>query len=331
MSFVINIGDGKTSSNSRQHKGKSLIAFPSDYCIVDLETTGLSPAWDDIIEIGAIRYSSGRETVRFQSLVQPDPSDDGTFISDFVSKLTGITNEMLSTAPAPANVLREFDSFLGDSLVVGYNVNFDVNFLCDNYERYLGKPFPNNFVDVMRLSRKLHPELSHHRLSDMMSLYGIVPDREHRSLSDCSSTFACYEKLLSEALQKYGSEENFSRAFKRTYAKASARARDIVVNVDAPDPDSPFYQRNIVVTGKLEKFTRAEVIQLIASIGGINEDTVTKKTNFLILGNNDYCSTIRGGKSAKQKKAEAYKLKGLEIDIIPETVFYDMITDYLNE
>lgn len=72
-------------------------------------------------------------------------------------------------------------------------------------------------------------------------------------------------------------------------------------------------------------------MKLIADIGGINEDTVTKKTNYLILGNNDYCATIRGRKSSKQKKAEAAKLKGQEIDIIPETAFYDMIADYLSE
>ena len=52
-----------------------------------------------------------------------------------------------------------------------------------------------------------------------------------------------------------------------------------------------------------------------------------KKTNFLILGNNEYCKTIKDGKSSKQKKAEKYKLEGLDIEILPETVFYEMIED----
>jgi len=68
-------------------------------------------------------------------------------------------------------------------------------------------------------------------------------------------------------------------------------------------------------------------MQLVADFGGINEDTVTKQTNFLVLGNNDYCSTIKDGKSTKQKKAEAYKLKGSDIEIISENVFYDMINN----
>ena len=70
---------------------------------------------------------------------------------------------------------------------------------------------------------------------------------------------------------------------------------------------------------------RKDAMQIVADIGGINQDNVTAETNYLILGNNDYCSTIKDGKSIKQKKAEKLKLKGNDIDILPENVFYDMI------
>ena len=70
---------------------------------------------------------------------------------------------------------------------------------------------------------------------------------------------------------------------------------------------------------------------MIADFGGIIDNSVTKKTNYLILGNNDYCPLIKGGKSAKHKKAEEYKLKGQDIEIIPENVFYDMIADFILE
>ena len=68
-------------------------------------------------------------------------------------------------------------------------------------------------------------------------------------------------------------------------------------------------------------------MQIVANLGGINGDNVTKNTNFLILGNNDYCTTIQGGKSSKHKKAEKYKIEGLDIEIIPEDVFYRMLED----
>ena len=77
----------------------------------------------------------------------------------------------------------------------------------------------------------------------------------------------------------------------------------------------------------IEKYSRQEAAQIIVNLGGSCENGVTKKTNFLILGNNDYCSSIKDGKSSKQKKAEEYKLKGQDIEIIPESVFYDMINE----
>lgn len=70
---------------------------------------------------------------------------------------------------------------------------------------------------------------------------------------------------------------------------------------------------------------RKDAMQVVVDLGGINGDSVTAKTNFLILGNNDYCSLIKDGKSNKQKKAEELRLKGVDIEIITENVFYDMI------
>lgn len=68
-------------------------------------------------------------------------------------------------------------------------------------------------------------------------------------------------------------------------------------------------------------------MQIVADLGGKNADNVTKKTNYLILGNNDYCKSIKDGKSSKQKKAEKLKLDGYDIEIIPENVFYDIISE----
>ena len=71
--------------------------------------------------------------------------------------------------------------------------------------------------------------------------------------------------------------------------------------------------------------SRREAMQIVVNHGGINNDSITRKTNYLVLGNNDYCSSIKNGKSTKHKKAESLKLKGQNIEIIPENVFYDML------
>lgn len=148
MSITISFGNS-IKKTSREQKGESLLALPDQYIVVDLETTGLDPLWNDIIEFGAVRVAAGSIVNRFSSLVNP-----GYEIDEFITELTGITNEMLSSAPVIADVLLDFLNFIGDNVVVGHNVNFDVNFIYDNCVSTLNRPFPNNFIDTMRLSRR---------------------------------------------------------------------------------------------------------------------------------------------------------------------------------
>lgn len=314
----------------RSQKGNSLITFPDSYVVIDIETTGLSPEYDSIIEVGAIKYSSGKGVDQFSSLIQPSWQYlDGNFIDSYIEKLTGITNEMLAEAPTAELVLPKFYDFIKDSLLVGHNVNFDINFLYDNFENCINKSLSNNFVDTMRISRTLHPEDSHHRLSDLLSRYSIVPSTSHRALADCESTHAILLALANEASVLYGSKESFLDAIKqKQYSKQRGlRASDIHADSSLFEETHPLYQKVCVFTGTLEKMLRREAMQIVANLGGINGDSVTKKTNYLILGNNDYCKSIKDGKSSKQKKAEKLKLEGLDIEIIPENVFYDMIED----
>ena len=83
---------------------------------------------------------------------------------------------------------------------------------------------------------------------------------------------------------------------------------------------NPLCEQYCAFTGKLQKYTRKEAMQLVAEIGGLSERGVTKKTRFLVLG-----SQVKGGKSRKQLKAEKNLEKGQNIEIIPETVFYNML------
>ena len=328
--MVIHIGENVIPSSDRSEKGRSLICFPDNYCVIDIETTGLSSDWDYIIEIGAIRYLNGKEDARFSSLVQPPMISNGVYIDSFISALTGISNADLEHAPKADEVLPAFSSFLADSIIVGYNVNFDINFLYDAFEAYLHSPLSNDFVDVLRLARKLHPDMPHHRLTDLVSKYNIQNLHSHRAIDDIEVTKACFDCLHDDALRQFGTESAFIDSFKRKrFGKSpSVRAADIVGDSTRNDPDSPFYNRYCVFTGKLEKYTRQEAMQIVADMGGFNEDRVTQKTSYLVLGNNDYRKSINGGKSNKHKQAESYKLKGQDIEIVPENVFYELLEEY---
>lgn len=339
MALSLFVGNAQVPTTKRPGKGKSIIAFPSEYCIVHIATTGYSPKWDYIIEICAIRYVDGVEIDRFQSLVQPPVYDDGTYVDAYAEALTGITNDMVANAPTLKETLPLFLDFLKEDIIFGYYASYVMNFLYDASAEHLDRILRNNYVDVLRLARKICPDLPHHRLRDMDAHYNIDHWQAHQTINDCEVIELVYRKLLADGIARFGSEEAIIREFKRRSNYHSGtrpyhsgvRAADIIGDESKAQPDCPIYSKHCVVTGKLEYFTRKEVMQLIADLGGINDNGVTKTTNFLILGNNDYCTTIKDGKSSKQKKAEAAKLSGQDIEIIPENVFYDMIAEYVEE
>ena len=313
----------------RESKGRSIIAFPDIYCVIDVETTGRSPQWDHIIEVAALKISDGQEAGRFSSLIQPPSMPGGVFVDDFIAALTGITDEMLESAPFAPDVLAEFASFVGDVPVVGHYVGFDINFLYDSFDRYLDRPFSNDYIDTLRVARKLHPEMPHHRLADLVDFFSITHNDAHRAMGDVEATAECFARLKDEAFEHHGSEEEFRKAFRVVGGSHAVKAADIQGDAQKINEDSPIFGCACVFTGKLEKFTRAEAMQIVADLGGINQDGVTKATRYLILGNNDYCASIKDGKSNKQKKAEKLALKGTGIEILPETAFYDMLGEEL--
>ena len=147
------------------------------------------------------------------------------------------------------------------------------------------------------------------------------------------------EKFLkADALSKAGtlkilSEKDWCEMLNIPYFEVPAKqsssldARDIVTSNAEFDETHPLFDKLCVFTGTLEKMARKDAMQAVVDLGGKVANSVTKKTNYLILGNNDYCSTIKDGKSSKQKKAESLKLAGNDIEIISENVFYDMISE----
>ncbi len=309
--------------NQRTSKGNSLISFPDSYTIIDIETTGLSPNHDQIIELSALRIRDNSIIESFSSLVKPVPDSTGMYINEFIETLTGITNDMLSSAPDLFPALQDYLTFLGDDILVGHNVNFDINFLYDNSKKMFSKPLCNDFIDTMKIFCKLYPEYPSHRLEELARKYSINYSGAHRSLTDCQITAECYNSLRNDISSKYESLDAFITHCSQPYRQL--RSADIISTVDYVDPSNPLFGKVFVFTGVLDKMKRNDAMQIVVNHGGINGDRVTQKTNYLVLGDNSYCSSIKDGKSSKQKRAEVLKLNGCDIDIIPESVFYDMI------
>lgn len=326
--IAVSVGfeNNSVCSIERKEKGKSLLAFPQKYVCLDLETTGLSPQYDEIIEICAIKIDSGKEIERFQTLVKPENE-----IDEYISELTGITNELVADAPHIKDVLPSLIDFLSDWVIVGHNVNFDINFVYDNCLEYMNSYFKNDFVDTMRLSRKVVPALKHHRLEDLVKYFNIEIEGAHRAAYDCTATICCLEKLKAVAVDTYGDVESALYEFTKGLKKSYADFKDLHATTNYIDVDNPFFERNVVFTGTLEKMVRKDAAQLVVNLGGFAQNSITKKTDYLVLGNNDYCQAIKDGKSNKQKKAEALILSGSDLKIIPESVFYDIISEWIRD
>lgn len=399
---------------TREFKGESLLTFPEKYIVIDLETTGFDPNKDRILEIGALKVDNSEVIDSFDSFVQTDN------IPDYITELTGITSEDTKSAPTIQDIMYKFYNFIGDNVLVGHNVNFDINFLYDNLYQITGKYLSNNFVDTLRITRRQYKGLPSYKLSRLSHEFDLKCDSFHRALSDCYVTKQLYELLASHAdLQTSRQKEilssiepneslkgkriclkctpqfdnfsfikqvtninsaiiseifyktsdylvlntyQYSRYKNKEYNEifdtmlvkanlleqqgtltvlsetmfydllhiplplsAKKHISDIKSTVSEFDETHPFFQKTCVFTGALEKITRKEAMQIIVNTGGFIANSVTKKTNFLILGNNSYCPTIKDGKSTKQKKAEKLKLDGQDIEIISENVFYDLI------
>lgn len=319
----------------RDNKGRSLIALPEDYIVIDTETTGLDYEYCNLIEVSAVHYSGGVRQESFSSLIQPAiihsyDADTDTwkeeYVDAFITDLTGITNEMLAAAPLPEQVIPEFLKFVGDSILIGHNVNFDINFLYDAAE-VCGQTLSNDFVDTLRVARKVFPELKHHRLADIAAACGVSSDAAHRAEADCVVTAACYETMRSKILAN-STEEDFCQLFNTKSSRYHTSLASVTATVDDIDETNPIYGKIVVFTGSLSSMGRKEAFQIVANLGGIPKDSVAKTTNFLVIGDSDFAQSVKNGKTTKMRKAENFQKSGCEICVLSEKAFFDLISEY---
>lgn len=314
----------KNSCGGREYRGNSIIEFPDRYCVVDIETTGLKPEYAEIIELGAVMYERGRETARFSRLIKPHiRQPEGAYVSSFIENLTGINDEMLKNAPYIEEVLPEFEEFLGGTVIMGYNVSFDVNFIYDNFVKHLGKPLKNDFVDVLRLVRKVCRDMPRHSLANMTAYYGIEHKDAHRAVADCIATHECYLNLKKDIVKEYGDPEVFKKTFKKRHYRTSVA--DVKPDKSKFDPASPIFGRRVSFSGSLRKLNRISAMQYAADIGAILQNAVTKRTDYLILSDRERRSVLRGEKSRKYMLAEMFIEAGTALKVMSEGEFYRVI------
>lgn len=200
--------------------------WPRSFVALDVETTGLRPTRHRVIEIGAVRYVDGQCVERFAVLVNPHRR-----LPTYIVRLTGIRDEDLLTAAPFADVAAALRAFLGDSVVIGYNVGFDLDFL--NFElRRIGQgPLPNPALDVLPLARALGVSNGRYDLDTVCRALGIARTVRHRALPDAEATatlYLCLVELAEQANLRAPSDVRTETARRPVVVEAVARGRAVL-------------------------------------------------------------------------------------------------------
>lgn len=166
-----------------------------DYVALDLETTGLNPKTDKIIEIGAVRVREGVVKETFATFVNP-----GRGLSEKTKELTGITDESLKGAPDLEEILDDLEAFLGEDTLLGHNILFDFSFLKKAMVNQK-KAFDKFGIDTLRIARRFLTDLESRNLGFLCEYYGIELEA-HRALNDAIATHLLYKRLCQEFYAK---------------------------------------------------------------------------------------------------------------------------------
>lgn len=168
------------------------------YVIFDVETTGLSAIYDQIIELAGVKMYKGNVIEEFQEFIDP-----GRRLSDFTTQLTGITDDMLAGSKSVEEVLQLFADFTQDTILVAHNAPFDMGFLNRHYEKYHIDHDQCPVIDTLAFSRFLHPHFNSHRLNTLAKRYDISLEQHHRAIYDAETTGHLLYRFLKEAREDY--------------------------------------------------------------------------------------------------------------------------------
>ena len=277
-------------------KGKPLYTYPDEYIIVDIETTGFDPISNKITEISAVKYRCNRKVDEYVTFVAINER-----IPDRITKLTGITNEMLEGAPDLSEAIKGFLEFIGEDIIIGHNITFDLAFLGAACKDCLGIELKNNYVDVLRIANEKLPFLDSHKQVVVAKYFGIRTEGSHRALTDCEICNSCYQKLkeLSVAL--------YDAPIKQVSLYISTKAR----------LEKPFRGKKFFFIGIMSNWYINDMKTIVRELGGIIEDSVTDAIDIVIAGTAD--ENVLGSEAFK--KVLELKKEDNSIALIKDAVF----------
>lgn len=237
-----------------------------DYVVLDLETTGLSPTDCNIIEVGMAKVTNDVYSDEFSSLVNPHNP-----LPKRITKITGITDDILIDAPSFSEIAERISVFIGDLPVIGHNISFDLSFLSHALDE-CGIAVNFTYIDTLAVARKAFPTFENHKLETLISELHLAENQTHRALDDVQCTLRLFQKVCD------------------TY---SSPLTDILLSCCRPienctllPSDLPLEEKSLTLIGSFT-FSYSSAQKLISAAGGTISKNITPDTDYLVYGFQD--------------------------------------------
>ena len=198
------------------------------YVVFDVETTGLSAIYNDLIQVAASKMYKGNIVAEFDEFINP-----GHPLSAFTTELTGITDDHVKNAKPLVQVLKEFQEFCKDTVLVAHNATFDVGFMNANYERHGLPKITQPVIDTLEFARNLYPEYKRHGLGPLTKRFGVALEHHHMANYDAEATGRLLFIFIKEVAEKHGVTDlarlNIDLISQDSYKKARVKHATIYV------------------------------------------------------------------------------------------------------
>ncbi|MFC3418381.1 exonuclease domain-containing protein [Salinicoccus hispanicus] len=297
-----------------------------DYVAVDLETANGNRS--SICSIGLVKFKDGEIIDEYYSLVNPEVE----YFARMNISIHGITEDDVADQPNFPEVMKEVEAFIEDYPLVAHFSQFDMYALEDAYNRYGMEIPPFQYFCSFRLSKQLY-KMSSYRLPAMCAYFGIDNSNHHNALADARMSGLIAHNIFEQHgmdLDAFNEKHNYDtgtlggRGFrKKGSRRTSAKGPEITVDKSKFQPDHELYGKYICFTGTLSQMKRADAAQAVADIGAVFEKSISRDTDYLVVGGKGDAQAAR--KSSKVKQALEMIAHGRNIRIMSEGELLELL------
>lgn len=310
------------------------LPFPLDFSVIDFETATIEMS--SACSIGIACVKNNAIIGEFYSLVKPTPLS----VSAKNFEIHGISVDDLRDAPGFQEVWADVQNIIQNSkYIIAHNAQFDMSVLHETSKASHFEIDNFQYIDSINLC-SCYSNGAGNGLDTIARYFEVDNDHHHNALNDAITAANCVIKAVEQSKYKsfldlVSKDNNVKiKQFKDLKSNKlfggfrkfnSINVNDITATTSQFDDSHPFYGKNIVVTGEFEQYSRTEIIQAIVDVGGIVKNTVGKKTDILVYGEQDNRIVGEDGLSGKQEKAIALIDQGYNINIINEERFLEIM------